>query len=447
MNRAVLAGVAGALMATCSSLAGAQEAVAPAVYIHAGQLLAEPGEAPRGASTVIVRGGVVAEVRDGFAPPEEGAELVDLSGHFVLPGLIDMHVHLLGVGGDPVRARLTAINRDQQDDLLEGVSNARTTLMAGFTTVRDLGSNERSIRALRDAAAAGWIEAPTIVNAGRGITVSGGHGDSSNGLAERYAATHSHQENTCDGAEDCARAVRRQVGLGAEVIKFMATGGVLSNVSGGLGRAMTPEEMRAIMDTAHGLGRKVAAHSHAAQGTRAAVEAGVDTIDHGSFLDDETIALIKQRGTWLVPTMMAPAAAVAQAEAGMLPPAVIPKAREAAAAARESHRRAIAAGVKIAFGTDSGVSRHGDNAQEFALMVEAGMSPAAAIRAATVDAAQALGRPDSIGRIAPGMAADLIAVAGDPLADVRRLEEVAFVMKAGRVALHEGQRPPANGAR
>lgn len=431
-----LGGVIGGLLASVAA-PSAQAQEAPAVYVHAGRLLAEPGQDPRGPSTVIVRGGQVAEVRDGLVPPEAGAELVDLSSAFVLPGLIDMHVHLLGPGGDPLQSRLTAINRDTEDDLLQGVANARTTLMAGFTTVRDLGSDARAIRALRDAAAAGWVDAPTIVNAGTGIAVTGGHGDRRNGLAEDYAEAHMHQEHLCDGAEDCSRAVRRQVGLGAEVIKFKATGGVLSNVSGGLGQAMTSEEMVAIIDTAHGLGRKVAAHSHAAAGTRAAVEAGVDTIDHGTFLDDDTIALMKRNGTWLVPTMMAPATAAEQAAAGALPPAVVPKAYEAAAAARDSHSRAIAAGVRIAFGTDTGVSAHGLNAREFALMVEAGMTPAAAIRAATVDAAEALGRSDRFGRVAPGMAADLIAVDGDPLADVRELEDVDFVMKSGRVVRHD----------
>ncbi|KHL25860.1 Xaa-Pro dipeptidase [Croceibacterium mercuriale] len=407
------------------------------VYIHAGRLLAEPGQAPRGPATIVVRGGQVAELRDGFAAPEAGATLVDLSDSFVLPGLIDLHVHLLGPGGDPLADRLTAINRDVQDDLLQGVANARATLRAGFTTVRDLGGAERSIRALRDAARAGSVEAPTIVNAGYMLSVTGGHGDGRNGLGDRYADAQGHQEHVCDGVEDCARAVRRQVGLGAEVIKFAATGGVLSNVSGGLGQAMTSAEMASIIDTAHGLGRRVAAHSHADAGTRAAVEAGVDTIEHGSFLEPETIALMKQRGTWLVPTMLAPRAAVAQAEAGALPPAVVPKARAAVAAATDSHARAIAAGVKIAFGTDTGVSTHGRNAEEFALMVAAGMTPAAAIRAATSDAAEVLGRADSLGRIAPGMAADIIAVDGDPLADVRQLEDVDFVMKAGRVVLQE----------
>lgn len=436
MRKAFLALAASALSISAAS---AQEAPAgPATYIHAGRLLDQPGQSPRGQSTIIVRDGRVAEVRDGFAQPEAGAKLVDLSKSFVLPGLIDMHVHLLGIGGDPARARMLALNRDRADDLLEGVANSRTTLLAGFTTVRDLGSEARDIRALRDAIDAGQVDGPTIVNAGASISVSGGHADATNGVAEQFAdALHAHQINTCDGPDDCRRAVRDQVGLGAQVIKFMATGGVLSNVGAGLERAMTPEEMRAIIDTAHGLGRKVAAHSHGAEGTKAAVEAGVDTIDHGSFLDDKAIQLMKQHGTWLVPTMLAPATAVQQAESGVLPPAVVPKARAAATAARESHRKAIAAGVKIAFGTDSAVSKHGDNAREFALMVNVGMTPAAAIRAATVDAATALDRADRFGRITPGMDADIIAVNGDPLADVRQLEDVDFVMKHGKVVKQE----------
>ena len=419
------------------ALAHAQTPAPQVTWIHAGRLLAEPGEAPRGPSTVIVRDGKIAEVRDGLVPPEAGARVVDLSNRFVLPGLIDMHVHMLGIGGDPLRARLTRLSTEPQDDVLIGAGNARVTLLAGFTTVRDLGGDPRGIRALREAIERGDVAGPNIVNAGAGISVTGGHGDPLNGLAEPFAhAVADTVENTCDGPDDCRRAVRRQIGLGAQVIKFMATGGVLSNVSGGLGRAMQPDEMKAIIETAHALGRKAAAHSHAAEGTRAAVEAGVDTIDHGTFLDDATIKLMKARGTWLVPTMLAPATALLQARGGMLPPATVPKAEQAAAAAIESHRKAIAAGVRIAFGTDTGVSKHGDNAQEFALMVAAGMTPAQAIKAATVSAAEALGRP-GLGQIAPGVAADIIAVDGDPLADVRQLEDVDFVMKGGQVVKNE----------
>ena len=422
--------------------AGAQQptptatpAPAPAlVYVHAGQLLDRPGERPRGPSTVIVRDGVIAEVRDGLVPPPAGARLVDLSREFVLPGLIDMHVHLWGIGGDPLRERLTRLNTDSADDLMTAVVNARRTLEAGFTTVRDLGGDPRGIRALRDAVERGDVEGPTIVNAGSMISVTGGHGDGGNGLAEEWAdAVHAHQINVCDGPDDCRRAVRAQVGLGAQVIKFAATGGVLSNVAGGLGRAMTPEEMRAIVETAHALGRKATAHSHAAEGTKAALEAGVDSVEHASYLDDETIRLFKAKGAYLVPTEIAPLAALAQARAGALPPATIPKAEAAAAALHANHKKAWAAGVKFAFGTDSGVSRHGDNATEFAHLVDLGMTTAQAVRSATVAAADLLGR-DDLGVIAPGKRADLIAVSGSPLDDVRRLEAVDFVMHRGVVA-------------
>jgi imidazolonepropionase-like amidohydrolase len=411
-------------------------AVSKVTFIHAGALLDRPGQAARGPSTIVVRDGKIAEIRDGLVPPEAGATLVDLSKKFVLPGLIDLHVHLLGIGGDPMRARLTALNTEQADDVLYGAGNARATLMAGFTTVRDLGGEPRGIRALRDAIERGDVDGPTIINAGAPISVTGGHGDPLNGLAEPFAhAVAATVENTCDGPDDCRRAVRRQVGLGAQVIKFTATGGVLSNVSGGLGRAFTPEEMRAIVTTAHELGRKVAAHSHAAEGTKAALEAGTDTIEHGSFLDDETIALFKKTGAYLVPTEMAPVAALAQARAGALPPATIPKAEAAAAAMQASHRKAYRAGVKIAFGTDTGVSKHGHNAEEFALLVNVvGMTPIEAIRSATVTAADVLGQEATIGTIAPGKAADIIAVDGSPLEDVKRLEKVSFVMHRGMIA-------------
>ncbi len=414
--------------------AAAQPAPAPVTYIQAGTVLDRPGKPPRGATTIIVRDGKVAELRDGFVPPEAGAGLVDLRGAFVLPGLVDMHVHLWGIGGDPLKARLEAMTRDRFDDQMTAVANARTTLNAGFTSVRDLGGDPRGIRSLRDAIDAGVVEGPTITNAGEMISVTGGHGDAGNGLGEEFAeAIHAHEINLCDGPDDCRRAVRAQVALGARVIKFAATGGVLSNVSGGLGRAMTPEEMRAIVDTAHALGRKVAAHSHAAEGTRAALDAGVDSIEHGTFLDDDTIRLFKTKGAYLVPTEIAPVAALAQARGGALPPATIAKAEAAAAAMAASHRRAYAAGVKVAFGTDTGVSKHGDNATEFALLVRNGLSPMQAIEAATVGAADLLGR-DDIGTLAPGKTADIIAVAASPLEDVTRLERVDFVMHRGVVA-------------
>lgn len=435
MIKTFLAGLAAAVAMPALAQVPGTPAPRPAVtYIHAGTLLDRPGQAPRSNSTVIVRDGKVAELREGFVAPEPGATVIDLRDAFVMPGLIDMHVHLWGIGGDPMRARLEAMNRDRFDDQMTAVANARITLEAGFTSVRDLGGDPRGIRALRDAIDAGIVDGPTITNAGKMISVTGGHGDESNGLAETFADTvHAAEANLCDGPDDCRRAVRAQVALGARVIKFAATGGVLSNVSGGLGRAMTPEEMRAIIDTAHALGRKVAAHSHATEGTRAALEAGVDSVEHATFLDDETIRLFKSKGAYMVPTEIAPVAAVAQARSGALPPATLDKAEAAAAAMAANHRRAYAAGVKVAFGTDTGVSRHGDNATEFALLVNNGLTPTQAIVAATTSAADLLGR-DDIGTLAPGKTADIIAVASSPLQDVTQLEKVRFVMHRGKVA-------------
>ena len=434
-----------AFAAICAALlAGAAPAqtASEVTYIQAGALLDRPGQPPRGASTLIVRDGKVAEIRDGFVAPEAGAALVDLRNSFVLPGLIDMHVHFYS-DGDPLNQRLTAANRDYEDNVLIAARHARETLEAGFTTVRDLGGEARGIRALRDAIERGDVEGPTIVNAGEMISVSGGHGDANGINRDLYEAEHQHQVNVCNGPDDCRRAVRDQIRMGALVIKFAATGGVLSNVAGGLGRQMTPEEMKAIVDTAHSFGRKATAHSHAKEGTDAALNAGVDSIEHGTFIDEETARLFKAKGAYLVPTMIAPVTALKNARAGATPPATLAKAEQAGAAARESHARAIRDGVKIAFGTDTGVSKHGENAQEFALMVQAGMTPAQAIRAATVSAADLLGRSEELGTLEPGKYADVIAVAGSPLEDVRRLEQVDFVMRHGVVWKLGGRRQAA----
>lgn len=442
-----LGGLAASLSLIASALAaGPAAAMAaveqPATYIHAGALLDRPGQAPRGASTLIVRNGKVEAVQDGFAAPPEGATLIDLKDQFVLPGLIDMHVHIFS-DDDKARARMEEVNRDVEDDVLRGVDNARRTLEAGFTTIRDLGSEARAITSLRDAINAGTVSGPTIVPAARMISITGGHGDATNGVNRDMAKAAAEREtNLCDGPDDCRRAVRAQIGAGAEVIKFASTGGVLSNVSGGLGQHMTDAEMAAIVETAHGLGRKVAVHAHGKAGIDAALRAGVDSVEHGTYVDAGSIALFKKTGAYLVPTMLAPRAALAQARGGILPPAILPKAEEAAAAAFANHKAAIAAGVKIAFGTDTGVSSHGDNAQEFALMVEAGMSPSEAIRAATVNAADLLGRADRLGTLEPGKDADIIATAKSPLADVTELERPTFVMKRGAPIRAGGRRQP-----
>jgi imidazolonepropionase-like amidohydrolase len=408
----------------------------PVTVIHAGTLIAEPGKAPLRNASVIIRGGKIEAVQPGFAEVA-GAKVVDLRNATVLPGLIDMHVHLIGLD-DRFQARLQRVNREDADEAFTGLVNARKTLLAGFTTVRDLGAEPRLIIPLRNALAADEFPGPTIVSAGRMVSVSGGHGDARNGLNREVAATV-RTNNVCNGPEDCSRAVREQVSGGADLIKIAATGGVLSNVAGGLNQQMTEEEMRSVVRTAHMFGRKVAAHAHGVDGINAALRAGVDSIEHGTFTNDETFRLYKQTGAYYVPTLMAPAAALADGKRGALTPAQYEKAQSAAGNARSSLARAVREGVKIAFGTDTGVSKHGDNAQEFALMVEAGMTPEAAIRAATVSAADLLDRSSRIGTIAAGKDADIIAVQGDPLTNVRLLESVEFVMRHGHVYKSGGQ--------
>ena len=432
MLKILLASVA--LLAVTPLSAQTTSAPAPApelvTVIHAGTLLAEPGSAPRRNASVIVRGRTISEVRDGFVDVP-GARVVDLRGSTVLPGLIDAHVHLRGLD-DRLRARLEENQRDHEDNAYTALSNARKTLLAGFTTVRDLGGDPRLILSLRDSINAGELAGPTIIGAGLGISVSGGHGDSRNGV-NRGLASLPPVGNTCNGADDCRRAVREQVGAGADVVKFSATGGVLSNVPGGLNQQMMDDEMRAVVETARMFGRKVAAHAHGVNGVNAALRAGVDSIEHGTFTNDESFRLYKQTGAYYVPTLLAPAAALADGMRGALTPAQFEKARAAAGNAEKSFAEAIRRGVKIAFGTDTGVSPHGRNAEEFALMVKNGMSPAKAIRSATIDAAELLGLSARVGTIAPGKDADIIAIEGDPTADVRLLERVGFVMKSGRV--------------
>ena len=406
--------------------------------IHAGTLMAEPGKPVRRNASVIVRGRKIAEIRDGFADLP-GARVVDLRTATVMPGFIDSHVHLIGLD-DRLQARLLASTRDNEDEAYTGVLNARKTLLAGFTTVRDLGAEPKTITSLRDAINAGQFAGPTILAAAAGVAVTGGHGDVNLVSRDLDSVLKPRALHICDGADDCRRATREQISEGADVIKLKASGGVLSNVPGGLAQQMMDDEMRAVVVTARTFGRKVAAHAHGVDGVNAALRAGVNSIEHGTFTNDETFRLYKQTGAYYVPTLLAPAAALADGQRGALTPAQFEKARQAAGNAEISFARAIREGVKIAYGTDTGVSKHGDNAQEFALMVKNGMQPAQAIRSATVDAADLLGVSANAGTIEAGKDADIIAVDGDPTANVRLLENVGFVMKHGRVHKLGGQR-------
>ncbi len=430
------------LLAACAALSlGAAAYAQPAETvraIQAGTLIAVAGQAPIKNATIIIRGSKIAEVRPGFVDVP-GAEVIDLRTATVMPGLIDSHVHFGGLD-DRLKARLEAPFRDHEDEAYTALLNARRTLLAGFTTVRDLGGDPRTILTLRDVIDEGEFAGPTVVAAGEMISVSGGHGDV-NGLNRDLTGIYEPQTiNICNGADDCRRAVREQISLGADVIKFAATGGVLSNGPGGLNQQMMDDEMKAVVQTARSFGRKVAAHAHGVDGINAALRAGVDSIEHGTFTNDETFRLYRQTGAYYVPTLLAPSAALADGKRGALIPAQYAKAQQAAGNAEKSLARAVREGVNIAFGTDSGVSKHGDNAQEFALMVKAGMLPMAAIKAATVDAATLLGKAGTIGTIEAGKDADIVAVDGDPIANIRVLESMDFVMKHGRVHKLAGKR-------
>ncbi|HEX7115185.1 MAG TPA: amidohydrolase family protein [Steroidobacter sp.] len=427
----------------CSS-SGALAAQSPAnapearVYVQAGRLLADPanGRVERDKTIVIAQGKVV-EVRDGFQAPAEGASatIVDLRDSFVLPGLIDSHVHI--TGENSATAELDAVKKTSSDLAMDGVLFARRTLEAGFTTVADLGADQEAIYALRDAIAAGKVVGPRIIAAG-GVGAHGGHGDF-HGYRPDIMKLMA-DPGRCSGAADCQRAVRQAVQFGADLIKIASTGGVLSNVASGLGQQMTDEELSTIVQTAHSLGRRVVCHAHGTDGINAALRAGVDSIEHGTYLDAESIRLMKASGAYLVPTLLAGDTVLQQAKtADWMPEPVRKKALEVGPKMIDALRRAHSGGVKIAFGTDSGVSKHGENAREFALMIKAGMSPLDAIRAATVWGAAHNRLSDEIGSLQPGKAADLIAVAGDPLQDITELERVQFVMKGGQVIKHGGR--------
>lgn len=405
----------------------------PTTVIHAGTLLAIPGQAPQSQQTIVLSGNRIISVQDGFldvSSLDDEVRLVDLSDQFVLPGLMDMHVHLTGELSP--EARNEALYMTTSMEALRGAHYAAKTLRAGFTTVRDLGADPEAIYALRDAINRGYVIGPRIFAAGSSIAATGGHGDVDGYKAELLELWT--PDTICDGPYDCRRATRHAVKFGADWIKITATGGVLSDTATGTDQQMTDGELKEIIDTAHGLGVKVAAHAHGTDGINAALRAGVDSIDHGTFLDKESIKLFKETGAYLVPTLSPGAKIPAIMEGNpFFTEAIKAKANAAGAASMGNIGNAYKAGVKIAFGTDSAVTPHGLNGQEFALMIQAGMSEMDAIHAATVATADLLDRSDELGTIEAGKIADLIAVAGSPLEDITELERVTTVIRDGRL--------------
>ena len=413
------------------ALAGAMcaaPALADTTVIHAGALVIDAESQPRGPSTITVTDGKIVSVADGFTAAPAQAVTIDLKDKTVVPGMVDLHVHLTGdPGGDFWKG---AVEPDEWD-VVVGAKNARLTALAGFTTVREAGSGPASAFSLRRGTAEGFIDGPRIVAAGPSLAIVGGHGDVSGFRPEVNELLDSGF--TCTGAVECAEKVRLASQNGADIIKITATGGVLSQQGRGLEAHFTSAEMKSIADTAHSLGLKVMAHAHGARGIEAAARAGIDSIEHGTYLDEAAARAMKDNGTVLVPTLMAFKGVTERLGQGVYTPVVEDKIRDVAETARVFMGKALRWGVPIAFGTDAGVFVHGRNAGEFALMVEQGMSHRDAFAAATTHAARVLGLENEIGRIAPGYSADLIAVEANPLDDTSTLENVDWVMVRGRV--------------
>jgi imidazolonepropionase-like amidohydrolase len=397
----------------------------PAVALRCGHLLdVQSGNLIENA-VILSAGGRITAVGAGLAIPP-GAQLIQLPEATCLPGLIDVHVHLTV---DPSHLGYQGLGISVPRSTITGVKNARRTLLAGFTTVRNVGAEGYSDVALRDGIEAGEIDGPRMFVSGPALGITGGHCDN-NLLAPEF---HYMAPNVADGPWAARAKVREVVKYGADLIKICASGGVLSKGDQPGTPQYTLEEMQAIADEAHKLGRKVAAHAHGTQSIKDAIRAGIDSVEHSSFIDDEGIALAKQHGTFLVFDIYNDTFILEQGErSGMLPES-IEKERRLGKLQRQGFRRAVLAGARLAFGTDAGVYPHGDNARQFAVMTEYGMKPLDAIRTATANAAELLGRPEEIGVIGQGAFADVIAVAGDPRADVTLLEHVKFVMKIGRV--------------
>lgn len=404
-------------------------AQAKTTVIYAGHLITDANKPAQGPSTIVVTDDRITSITAGRSAAPADAEVVDLGDRTLLPGLIDLHVHLTGDPGGDFRSE--AVEPDEWG-VVVGVKNAGVTLRAGFTTVREAGSAQYSGFSLRRGTAEGFITGPRIIAAGPPLSIVGGHGDVTGFREDVHGVLD--QGYTCTGAVECAEKVRKASRAGADIIKITATGGVLSQQGRGLEGHFSTAELTSIADTAHSLGLKVMAHAHGARGIEDAAAAGIDSIEHGTFADDAALKVMKAKGTYLVPTLMAFEGIRARLGKDIYTPTVEEKVRMTLGDVGKAVTRAKAMGVPIAFGTDAGVFEHGRNGGEFALLVKYGLTPREALASATTVAARVLSMESEIGRIAPGMSADLIAVSGDPLADVTVLEKVDWVMARGRIA-------------
>jgi len=403
-----------------------------ATVIHAGLLINGESSVPSPEMSIVIEGSKIKAIETGYITPDSEDEFIDLSGYTVLPGLMDMHVHLSSEYSKNSYQEKITLNAG--DYAIRAVSNAEKTLMAGFTSVRNLGDSGGVSVSLRNAIKKGIVIGPRIFSSGTTIASSGGHGDSTNSLNQSLTSDPGPAEGIVNSVNDASKAVRFRYKEGADLIKITATGGVLSNAKNSQNPQLTEKEIAQIVNMAKDYDFKVAAHAHGSEGIKRAVRAGVHSIEHGTLMDDEGMRLMREKGTYYVPTIIAGLWVAEKAQdPDFFPELVRPKAAEIGPQIKGTFGKAYQAGVKIAYGTDTGVSAHGNNATEFKHMVEAGMPPMKAIQSATVEAAKLLGEYEQIGSLVEGKLADIIAVNGNPIEDITILEEVDFVMKSGRV--------------
>ena len=420
-------------LAVASALLSSPFSTVADTLIHAGKVFTGTSYSLQENVTIVVEDNMIKAVKKGFAEAQEGDTVIDLKTSTVMPGLMDMHVHLSSQHGGP-QTYLERFSLNEADYALRAANYAKITLDSGFTTVRNLGDGYNETVALRNAISKGYATGPRIYTVAKSIATTGGHADPSNGLSHLLRPDVGPKQGVVNGEAEAREAVRTRYQDGADLIKITATGGVLSVAKSGQNPQFMTDELEAIVETAKDYGMTVAVHAHGKEGMKRAIEAGVDSIEHGTYMDDEIRTLMKKHGTYYVPTILAGKFVADKAKIdGFFPELVRPKAAAIGPLIQNTFEQAHKAGVKIAFGTDSGVSAHGDNAQEFSLMVEAGMKPADALLSATVNSANLLGISDILGTLEEGKLADIVAVQGNPLDDISLMESVSFVMKDGVV--------------
>ena len=420
-------------LAVASALLSSPFSTVADTLIHAGKVFTGTSNSLLENVTIVVEDNKIKAVKKGFSEAQEGDTVIDLKTSTVMPGLMDMHVHLSSQHGGP-QTYLERFSLNEADYALRAANYAKITLDSGFTTVRNLGDGYNETVALRNAISKGYATGPRIYTVAKSIATTGGHADPSNGLSHLLRPDVGPKQGVVNGEAEAREAVRTRYQDGADLIKITATGGVLSVAKSGQNPQFMTDELEAIVETAKDYGMTVAVHAHGKEGMKRAIEAGVDSIEHGTYMDDEIRKLMKKHGTYYVPTILAGKFVADKAKIdGFFPELVRPKAAAIGPLIQNTFEQAHKAGVKIAFGTDSGVSAHGDNAQEFSLMVEAGMKPADALLSATVNSANLLGISDILGTLEEGKLADIVAVQGNPLDDISLMESVSFVMKDGVV--------------